>query len=229
MKDIVIPYRNSKSEELRYCLRSLKNLPHRNVFICGDRPDFISDKVIFLPNKTRARTAQLDCEMNLRLALEDERLSENFIYMNDDFFIMKKLTKLPNYFNGTIRELIRSRPENKFMRYNQSLKDTAKFLNSFTNPLSYELHAPMVMNKLDRLEISNDILPILLTGKILLPRSIYGNIFCDINEFKKDVKLYSINDQPPKTEFLSTIEHSFSGIVGDYIKSKFKKKSIYEA
>ena len=163
VKDIVIPYIKNTSEELRYCLRSLNNIPHGNVFICGDRPDFISNKVIYIPRKQRGKSAQHDCELNLRLALEDERLSENFILMNDDFFILKKITHIPNYNNGTIRELIRSRPEKIFMKHNKSLSETAKFLNTFDKPLSYELHIPMEMNKCDRLDLSNDIIPTLFS------------------------------------------------------------------
>lgn len=229
MKDVVIPYRNSKSDELRYALRSLKNIPHGNVFICGDKPDFISTKVIFLPNSTRGKSAQLDCELNLRLALEDERLSDNFILMNDDFFIIKKISRLPNYQNGTIAELIRDRPQRPFMKYNQSLDNTIKYLECFDNPLSFELHIPMVMNKLDRLDLSNDIMSVLLTGKTILPRSIYGNLFCDINEFKKDVKVYTMSEQPSDSTFISTTEHSFGGLTGFLIKTLFKDKCEYEA
>lgn len=226
--DVVIPYIRNTTDELRYCLRSLKNIPHGNVFICGDKPDFISDRVIYLPRKIRGKTAQLDCELNLRLALEDDRLSENFIYMNDDFMILKKITHLPAYQNGTIRDLIKSRPERQFIKYNNSLSETAKYLNNFDSPLSYELHIPMVMNKYDRLEISNDIMPILISGKTILPRSIYGNIFCDICEYRKDVKLYAENSQPIDKVFLSTIERSFNGQAGELIKSKFKEKCEYE-
>ena len=226
--DIVIPYTKSTSEELKYCLRSLKNIEHNSVFICGDKPDFISDEVIYLPRKTRGKTTQHDCELNLRLALEDDRLSDKFIYMNDDFFILKKIAKLPHYQNGNIRALIKSRPERQFLKHNNALAETAKYLKTFDNPLSFELHIPMVMNKLDRLEISNDILPILESGKIVLPRSIYGNIFCDINEYRKDVKLYHSSDEITDNTFLSTYEPSFNGNVGEFIKHKFDTKCKYE-
>lgn len=227
--DIVIPYIKSKSDELRYCLRSLKNIPHRNVFICGDKSDFISDKVIYLPRESRGMTPQLDCELNLRLALEDERLSEDFIYMNDDMYFLKPITKIHNYQNGTIKDLIKSRPQRIFMSYNNHLLNTARYLNNFDNPLSFELHIPMMMNKSDRLGISNDILPILITGKTLLPRSIYGNSFCDVNEFRQDVKLYTENEQPTDKVFLSTIERSFNSTAGSILKEMFKEKCEYEA
>lgn len=227
--DIVIPYIKSSTDELRYCLRSLKNIPHRNVFICGDKPDYISDKVIYLPRKSRGVSAQHDCELNIRLALEDDRLSDEFIYMNDDFYIIKHIAGLPTYQNGTIRQLIGSRPERPFMKYNNSLRETVKYLNNFDNPISFELHIPMVMNKNDRLEISNDILPILSKGKTVLPRSIYGNSFCDINEYRQDVKLYTENEQPTDKVFLSTIERSFNGIAGSLLKEKFKEKCEYES
>ena len=38
--DVVTPYRENGSEELKYTLRGLKNIPHRNVWVCGDETKF---------------------------------------------------------------------------------------------------------------------------------------------------------------------------------------------
>lgn len=226
--DIVIPYRKTQSEELRYCLRSLRNIPHRNVFICGDKPNFISDEVIYLPGELLGTTAQLDCELNIRLALQDKRLSDDFIYINDDFFVMKRVTELPNYQNGSFQDIINKRTDPMFRKHNQSLKSTKEYLNKFVSPMSFELHVPMIMNKANRLKISNEIMPYLLKGTALLPRSIYGNSFCDTNEYKKDVKVYNSNDKMPTGAFVSTLDRAFGGNVGDIIKNKFKTNSKYE-
>ena len=226
--DIVIPYAKSNTDELRYCLRSLKNIPHDKVFICGDKPDFISDKVIYLPRALRGSTAQYDSELNIRLALLDERLSNDFILFNDDFYIMKPIKRLHTYQNGTLKDLIDSRPQRQFLKHNIQVQNTIDYLHNFDNPLSFELHIPMVFNKQDRLEVSNTIIDSLKSGKVVLPRSIYGNIFCDINEYRKDVKLYTENDKITDDTFLSTYEATFNSNLGDIIRSRFKDKCEYE-
>jgi len=224
--DIVIPYRWSDTDELKYCLRSLKNIPHREVFIVGDKPDFINDKIIFIKNSQKGNNCQHDSELSLRLALQDDRLSDEFMLFNDDFFIMDKIEEIENYNSGTLLDKIKSRPEAMFHNHNQGMKNTIDFLGD-KNALNYELHIPMIMNKQKRLELSQNIVGI-LERKLILPRSIYGNTLCDIKDFRKDVKLYHDSDEITDKYFASTTNSSFNGRNGDIIKSKFNRKCRYE-
>lgn len=224
--DIVIPYRNSNTDELRYCLRSLKNIEHDNVFIIGDRPDFISDSVIFIENKEHGKNAQHDNELNIRLALNDSRLSDDFILFNDDFFVIKKVKELIDYNAGDIDDVLAKRDCLMFRRHNQGLINTKMFIG-LKGAVSFELHIPMIMNKQKRLDISNQIIGI-LPKRLLLPRTIYGNAFCDIKNITKDVKLYVSSDKIPSGVFVSTLDSAFNGIAGDIIKSRFRYKCKYE-
>lgn len=223
--DCVIPYKKTDSEELRYCLRSLKNIEHDKVFICGDKPDFISDKVIYLARNQVGVTAQHDSELNLRLALSDDRLSEDFILFNDDFFALKK-TELENYDNGPIQDVIKRRTNKMFHKHNSYLKNTEQYLikNGYRDIKSFELHVPMVMNKEKRYTISEDIINILKKGRVVLPRTIYGNLFCDTSKTIDDVKIYDKIARIPANEFLSTLKLENA----PSLVKKFNKKCKYE-
>ena len=221
--DVVFPYKKTNSEELKYALRSLKNIPHRNVFICGDKPDWISDEVIWLGKDGYGINAQHDSELNIRLALHDIRLSNAFILMNDDFYILKPVRHLPDYFIGTFDEVIQRRQEAQFNTFNQALLKTKAFIG--VNPLCFEIHIPAIFNKVDRLTVSNEILPVLSLGCTIFPRSIYMNRYYGSTVRRKDVKLYSFNNEQPLDDFLSTDD----GQLNDQIKQLFPNKCKYEA
>lgn len=220
--DVVIPYRDSGTDELKYALRSLKNIPHRNVFICGDKPDWVSDEVICLTKHGYGVNAQHDAELNLRLALTDVRLSNQFIFMNDDFYILKPITSLPDYQTGTIRELIRRRQSAQFITYCQALEKTLSFVGP--DALSFELHVPAIMDKINRMHVSDEISPWLRLGDTLLPRSIYFNRYSERTERREDVKLYGFQPTLTLDDFLSTENDTNM----DVIRELFPEKSPYE-
>ena len=61
MIDIVIPYRTSKTDELKYTLRAIdRHLEHGKVVIVGDIPDWVQN-VLTIPTKRGTHKAQLDC------------------------------------------------------------------------------------------------------------------------------------------------------------------------
>lgn len=93
------------NEELRYSLRSvLQNIPWvRKIFIImpNDKVNFlkdkskISDKIVYIKDKDFLgfdSSSSVSFEFNF-WRLKDFGCSENFIYMNDDFFIGKPLKK----------------------------------------------------------------------------------------------------------------------------------------
>ena len=49
--DIVYVFHTDSGDdsELKYSLRSLENLPHRRVFIIGDKPSFEVKNLIYIP------------------------------------------------------------------------------------------------------------------------------------------------------------------------------------
>lgn len=95
-------------------------------------------------------------------------------------------------------------------------------------PLNYELHVPMIMNKL--------LLKRLLKYKLCLWRSLYGNLYEVGGTEMKDVKIYKPTskkfDGTTYTDkdltFLSSSDDYFDSFQ-KFLKGKFNKKSIYES
>ena len=232
--DIVYIYKSNGSEELKYSLRSLKNIPHRNVIISGDGEDWFSDEIIHLPRDSRryyrARTKYSDAENNLLRALNYEGLSDNFILFNDDFFVMSAIKKVPHYNIGTLKDCLAERLERTGETgYTRAIRQTAGSLAELQlkDPLNFSVHTPMVMSKSKRLAVSK-----LINGNVTstttLARTVYGNLFIDKSEQIEDVKVYDL-DTVIDNKFVSTDERSFEyGEIGKVIREKFCEPSMYE-
>lgn len=217
-----------ENEELRYSLRSVDlNLPHRNVWIYGMPPCGIEvDHVARFGQTGRTKWDRVR-SMFEKLDL-NYGLSDNFILMNDDFFIMKPIKELKNYYGGSLQERINviEKHFNGPTSYTVRLRRTQEYLkaNKLTTK-NYELHIPMIVNKakfkeqLDRYKGLNG-----------ASRSFYGNTYKIGGTKCKDVKVYDLDGNfNHNTTFLSTSDQSFYfGEVGKFIREKFPYKSRFE-
>lgn len=232
--DVVYPLvRKSQYEELRYSLRSLENVPHGRVFIAGAKPDWLSDEVIHIPvPKIAGETRYQNAEKNWRNALSHPDLSEDFIAMNDDFFIMQPMPTIPYYHDGSIDEYIELREKlgDTHENYLNGMRITSELCKQFhvKTPLGYTLHVPMLMNKYKRLALTTMMRDRTDNGEIVLMRTLYGNLFNVGGERIPDVKYY--DDSYDETlPFLSTTDPAFKyERLGDFIRAKFPVKSQYE-
>lgn len=230
--DVLYPLKEVDGNfELRYSLRSLKNLPHGKVFVCGYRPTWLSDKVLSIEvPQNPHETKYLRSTKNLIAAMKDERLSDDFILMNDDFFVMLPVSYVPVLHRGPINDVI-----NFYQTNHPNSPYTAGLIQTFhrlenmgvENALSYELHAPMVFNKKKFLEVLEISLEMEGFGK----RTLYGNINNIGGTLSEDVKFTSprrpIFDNMP---FISTDEGSFLyHQVGGYVRGRFLEPSPYES
>lgn len=216
------------NEELRYSLRSVdQNLPHRNVWIYGIPPCGIRvDHTARFNQVGRTKWARVR-SMFEKLALNSS-LSDNFVLMNDDFFIMKPINELKNYYGGSLQERINviedhfNGPNSYTMRLRRTNEQLKKLKLTTKN---YELHIPMIVNKEKFLEQLD-----LYAGQNGASRSFYGNTYKIGGTKTKDVKVYDLDgDFDHNTTFLSTSDSSFYfGEVGKFIRSKFPNKSRFE-
>lgn len=218
------------NEELRYSLRSLKNIPHDRVFFAGYLPKW-AQNVIHIPT-VQDRSKYRNSTNNLITACMDARVSDDFLLFNDDFFIMKPIDSMPVYNRGTNAEVTAEYKAKGSGGYINGMLQTEELLHKLgiTEVINYELHVPMHINKqrfLDVIQIKDDISPDI---RVLHKRTLYGNFWKVGGETIKDVKIYDLQQQwDEDATFLSTLDGPFyRHPIGDFIRSRFIERSPYE-
>jgi len=162
-----------RNNEIRYSLRSVeKNLNIGKIFIVGEYPSWITG-AIHIPAADIDKNKQINARAKYLVAAKDKRISEDFILMNDDFFILKPIQAIPYYSRGTIEHMMNQHPTKGGYYYN-SLKDTKEVLNEMgvVFPIDFEIHAPIIFNK-DKLISTIEMIG---TKKAYSFRSCYGNL-----------------------------------------------------
>lgn len=215
-----------RGDELRYSLRSLSNIPHDNVWIVGDSYPWVKN-VKFL-DVYQGKSSWSNVHENLRRVCKQQDLSQEFLFFNDDFYIMKKIDEMPVLHAGPLADLRDryKRGENHY--YARIVRNTFSLLGP--GSISYELHAPMTLNK--------DLLPgVLDSSQDRLFRSIYGNWHRVGGSYYKDTKVRSKRHPAPastpdevmSSTFVSSSNSSFQKtFLGDFIRDSFPIKSDYE-
>ena len=110
LTDVVYPIGNGsgwRNNELRFSLRALEQYGVNvgQIFIVGILPDFLTSTIINLPVKdiyNPSVNADGNIIHKVLCACEDERLSEDFLFINDDHILLRStdLKDIPNYHNG---------------------------------------------------------------------------------------------------------------------------------
>jgi hypothetical protein len=225
--DFVYTCREGDNEELRYSLRSLeKNFPQANVWIVGNAPSWYIGKLIKTPLK---KEKYLTVRSNLKILCETNEINENFVLMNDDFFIMKPMNSIEVWHGGPLFEAYKSRSLlEPYSTYTNFLKETYKTImhSGVANPISYELHTPLPITKSS------------LAHALTFPglwRSIAANYNNIGGTQHEDVKLYvprsavyreieGLMDMP----YISSDDESFNNLLDMGLRNLFSKPSSYE-
>ena len=221
--------------ELRYSLRSLQNLPHRQVFIVGHKPEWVRN-VIHVPTE-QPRSKYSNARDNIRAAARDPRVSEDFVLMNDDFFILAPVADVPVWHHGDLKDFVRGYKNRG--PYYQRLKGTVEIIAGLNrrNPMipngpfyarrNYELHVPAVFNKARILELAERFEH---AGKRAF-RSLYGNYYRIGGEYHEDVKFVRhLTERSVPADFMSTSnEFAETAEFRDFIRARFPDPSPYEA
>jgi hypothetical protein len=227
--DFVYICRSGENEELRYSIRSVLNsFPEANIWVVGGRPHWYSGSYIEVKQDKNTYT---NATNNLKAICDSLEISDDFILMNDDFFIVNKVDKIQYFYGGTLDEKILLYQELiGSSSYIDKLSITLHKLKKYNieQPLDYELHVPFPMNK-------ENLSKVLKKSDRLLYRSVYGNLF-NVGGLKiEDVKVYdrtglikkSFDYKNVYTDFLSTTDTSFN-TMQTFLKEKFSHKSHYE-
>ena len=227
--DFVYICRSGDNEELRYSIRSVLNsFSDARIWVVGGKPDWYCGNYIEVPQD---KNTYKNAFNNLNKICNTLEIEDNFILMNDDFFIINKIDSIEYFYGGTLIEKISLYKDlTESSSYINKLVITFDRLKKYKiqEPLDYELHIPFPMNK-------NNLSKVLNKNDRFLYRSMYGNIFNVGGLTMDDVKVYdrggltqkSFDYQNISTDFLSTTDTSFT-ILEPMLKQKFSNKSIYE-
>lgn len=190
------------------------------IFVIGENPNI--EGIEFIPFKdTMARTRNVFrklCEV-----AENSDISEDFLYMMDDVFILKPIDieNYPMYHSGEI-------PDYQVVNnYLKEILNTKEFLKQHGKPtLHYGVHCPIIYNKKKILEIDPMYWEYVNKyNRELNPRILYGNWFENDNkQFTKDCKLirnYPIEELKAilkDKEWFSIGSRSYDGNIKKYLE-----------
>lgn len=230
MDVVYLVKRGNQNEELRYSLRSLANIPHGNVFIAGYTPNWVTN-VISIPT-VQNRSKYENSTANMMAACMDGRVSEDFILMNDDFFIMKPMEHIPIIHRGMLDDTIQKYKDlGGAPPYLEGMQKTRQLLRLLTHRVlySYEMHIPMVFNKHAFLHVVRLPQHHHMEIRALHKRTLYGNYMGGQGVEREDVKVNDYVSRWSGKPFLSTNDATFAHApIGEDIRARFPNKSPYE-
>jgi hypothetical protein len=217
--DFVYICRDGENEELRYSIRSVvKYFKDAVIWVVGGKPNWYSGN--FVEVKDSGHKFQNIHDAYVAIA-EEKKISNKFILMNDDFFILKN-QNFYNYYSGFLKDKIISHStQYGNTSYARALNGAVRELKirGIKEPLNYDIHTPMVFEK-----------PLLaqVLGLSLAPRSLYGNLFINDGINIQDVKIYKHTKEfDLNNNFISTEDNSFN-LIKDQLSRMFKEKTKYE-
>lgn len=218
------------NNQLLYSLRSLDaNLPHADLAIVGYRPQWVSHDVRNIPGN-RWHTKPRNVYDNIAIACNADNLTDDIIVMNDDFFIMQPIRALPPTYRCTLdQHIAKIGRRSDWLR---SLIATKEWLanQGIKEPLSYELHRPVVINRAKMAEV----LALAANHSPATPpqwRTIYGNYWDIPARRADDTKIYKARQAPPTGgPHCSTANGDLfaRGDTGKVIRDHFPTPSRYE-
>jgi len=233
---IIYPYIHSKwGEELKYSLRSLDTYftDPFEVWIMGDVPEYVDLSTITHIKKEHKNFKQVNLNRLYDLAHHLPK-NENFIWMNDDIFLLsnlnEELLKYP-FVMGDL-SLVKKRGKRAWQK---KLFITSDFLKSKNyTTYNYECHVPTLYN-VDELLKTFDFVKSLDVWLINTAYYNYNNYFDKSVSVKKYRlgKYNSKKDKPlPKNIndylFLNFDDNGLTQEIKDFLFNKYPNKSKFE-
>lgn len=166
------------NRELMYSLRALeahcKDVD--NVWIVGNKPHFLNN------NSVKYLWVEDDGEWwqnayRKTMAAIKAGISEDFLLMNDDFYMLKDFTaaKYPHYCRGDVKEDV-------ITPYNEVIINTKRILAKLGKPFKhYGVHCPMRINAEKYKQLAKFYED---SNEPVSARCLYGNLFCKGKEVK---------------------------------------------
>lgn len=135
--------------ELKMCLRGVeKHLSNiGEIFIIGEKPDWIQNVTWKSKKDERSsRYKEKNIYQKIRVASKIGEVSENFLFMNDDHFLLSDFdaTNFPYHYKCNLTDTMQKNNGN----YRKTMNHTRKYLLSKGyEELDFDTHCPIIYNK----------------------------------------------------------------------------------
>lgn len=212
------------NDELRHSIRSVcKNMPYRRIWIFGGCPkNIVPDVRVRVEQEGETKWDKVHAMF--KMAAENKEISDDFILMNDDFFIMKPITKIDTIHHGLLEDHVKVLGNGPYRRMLEGIDAELKKRGKST--YSYELHTPFVYNKKKLLKLLKD------NPDLRCTRTLYGNLYKIGGKRASDVKIFSSTPDfdYENTTFLSTDDPMVKPACDTwrYIMKQFPNQCKYE-
>ena len=243
---ICIPYlaKAAQGIELLMTLRSIeRNFKNDfQVVIIGDRPEWLSDEAIHIDAPCISNNPQVDVINKIKLAIADERVSNSFIWTNDDIYFVSPVMVSDIQFLTAHGRLEKSEPAKT--KYQVNKNRTIDLLKSMgLSNFNYSTHTPFFFEKEKLVELFETFDELQSEDVGLLISSLYYNYhFKDyspliIDNINGNYMLRLVSQNPdPKVfaryvagkKFLNNSETGYNKLLVDFLNKKFPEKSIFE-
>jgi hypothetical protein len=240
---VVYPYveKYAQWEELRYSLRSMaENFKEPfQVFIVGDRPKWLTDEAVHIPSPVVSKNPPLDIAKKLLLVIKDERVTDDFIWMNDDIYLLNPVVLEDIKFLKCAGTLESAKTSGTLHQNNKGR--TFGLLRSLKKSTwDYSTHLPFFFNK----KLMADLIAKFnLAKQPYLITTLYHNFYfadripltlsLQTDNMKLGVYRRNLNEKlfdqlASKKKFLNHSQSGFAPKVQKFLEQRFKKKTLFE-
>lgn len=239
---VVIPYCKefAQGKELLYALRSWdKNCCFPADFVViGDKEDWFSDEIHFIECPRVSDNPSVDTYHKLKVALESDLVTDDFIWTNDDIYVLQPIDLSHIQLPKVLGPLDTSKYKGF---YRENMQRTIDFLKQLgASCQNYGTHTPVMFNKASWLGMIAKLDEQITQG--MLYTSIYFNlqqpqVTTVTLDWRKDPFLLPVVSQNPSTEvvksllpkmFLNNARSGYSPWLESFLDKEFPAKCLFE-
>lgn len=239
---VVIPYCKefAQGKELLYALRSWdKNCCFPADFVViGDKEEWFSDEIHFIECPRVSDNPSVDTYHKLKVALESDLVTDDFIWTNDDIYVLQPIDLSHIQLPKVLGPLDTSKYKGFYRENMQRTIDCLKQLGAACQ--NYGTHTPVMFNKASWLGLIAKLDEQITQG--MLYTSIYFNlqqpqVTAVTLDWRKDPFLLPVVSQNPSIEvvksllpkmFLNNARSGYSPWLESFLDKEFPAKCLFE-
>ncbi len=227
------------ASEIIFSLRSLECIADLGqVHIYGEPPQWVNRlRAVPVPQHKSSMAKHPNALANLRAAIADPAVSDEFWLFNDDFFVTRPVETLPVLNWGKVDTVLGGHGRGWLGgTYHKSMIWTRELCRTLgiDDPISYQLHAPLLIRKQQFLA-TMDLVDAFSPELGVWPHyaTVYGNLY-NLGGVSQpyDVKIMRKGDDIPEhlagSVYLSTSNPAWPGVAGSRIRAMFPNPSRFE-